>query len=50
MQANRQMAHAEQEMALLYRKNAPAMLSYVRMHIPSQEEAEDLVVEVLFSL
>jgi len=49
MQANRQMAHAEQEMALLYRKNAPTMLSYVRMHIPSQEEAEDLVVEVFLA-
>jgi len=49
MQANRQMAHAEQEMALLYRKNAPAMLSYVRLHIPSQEEAEDLVVEVFLA-
>src|SRR5438128_9868064 len=49
MQANRQMAHAEQEMALLYRKNAPAMLSYVRMHIPSQEDAEDLVVEVFLA-
>jgi len=46
MQANRHMAQAEQEMALLYRKYAPGLLAYVRMHIPSEEDAEDLVVDV----
>ena len=46
MQANRHIAQAEQEMALLYRKYAPGLLTYVRMHITSVEDAEDLVVEV----
>ena len=46
MQANRHMAQAEQEIELLYRKYAPGLLSYVRMRIASEEDAEDLVVEV----
>jgi len=46
MQAHRHMAQVEQEMAPLYRKYAPGLLSYVRMGVPSPEDAEDLVVEV----
>jgi RNA polymerase sigma factor (sigma-70 family) len=46
MQANRHMAQVEQEMARLYRKYAPGLLTYVRMRVPSPEDAEDLVVEV----
>ncbi len=49
MQANRQRAQVEQEMALLYRKYAPVMLTYVRMRVPSPEDAEDLVVEVFLA-
>jgi RNA polymerase sigma factor (sigma-70 family) len=49
MQANRHMAQVEQEMALLYRKYAPGMLTYVRMRVPSPEDAEDLVVEVFLA-
>src|SRR5712692_2436213 len=49
MQANRHMAQVEQEMALLYRKYAPGLLTYVSMHITSQEDAEDLVVEVFLA-
>ncbi len=49
MQANRQKAQAELEMALLYRKYAPGLLTYVRMRIPSPEDAEDLVVEVFLA-
>ena len=49
MQANRHMPQTEPEMALLYRKYAPGILTYVRMHIPSQEDAEDLVVEVFLA-
>ena len=49
MQANRHMAQAEQEMALLYRKYAPGLLAYVRMRVPSPEDAEDLVVEVFLA-
>jgi RNA polymerase sigma factor (sigma-70 family) len=49
MQANRPMAQAEQEMALLYRKYAPGLLAYVRMRITSPEDAEDLVVEVFMA-
>ena len=49
MQANRHRALVEQEMALLYRKYAPGMLTYVRMRVPSPEDAEDLVVEVFLA-
>jgi RNA polymerase sigma factor (sigma-70 family) len=49
MQANRHMAQAQQEMALLYRKHAPGLLTYVRMRITSEEDAEDLVVEVFMA-
>src|SRR5438067_6177159 len=49
MQANRHMAEVDQEMALLYRKYAPALLTYVRMRVPSPEDAEDLVVEVFLA-
>src|SRR5947209_20066280 len=46
MQANRHMAQVEQEIELLFRKYAPGLLTYVRLHITSPEDAEDLVVEV----
>ena len=46
MQANRHMAQAEQEIELLYRQYAPGLLAYVRMRVTSEEDAEDLVVEV----
>src|SRR6266513_4135141 len=46
MQVNRHTAQVEQDMALLYRKYAPGLLAYVRMRVPSPEDAEDLVVEV----
>src|SRR5438874_12637014 len=49
MQANRHMAQAEQEIELLYRKYAPGLLTYFRMHITSVEDAEDLVVEVFMA-
>jgi RNA polymerase sigma-70 factor (ECF subfamily) len=49
MQANRQKAQAEQDLALLYNTYAPGMLAFVRMRIPSQEDAEDLVVEVFLA-
>ena len=49
MQVNRYIAQAEQEIALLYRKYAPGLLAYVRMHITSVEDAEDLVVEVFMA-
>lgn len=49
MRANRHMAQEEQGMAFLYSKYAPGMLAYVRMHISSQEDAEDLVVEVFLA-
>lgn len=40
---------AEPEIALLYRKYAPGILAYVRNHITSQEDAEDLVAEVFLA-
>src|SRR2546421_6550758 len=49
MQANRHMAQVAQEIALLYRKYAPGLLIYVRMRVPSAEDAEDLVVEVFLA-
>src|SRR6266567_1214282 len=49
MQANRHMAQVEQEMARLYRTYAPGLLTYVRMRVPSPEDAEDLVVEVFLA-
>jgi len=49
MQVNRHTAQVEQEMALLYRKYAPGLLAYVRMRVPSPEDAEDLVVEVFLA-
>ncbi len=49
MQANRDMAQATQEMALLYREHAPGLLIYVRMHMSSEEDAEDLVVDVFLA-
>lgn len=49
MQASKHMTQSEQGMALLYRKYAPGLLTYVRMHISSEEDAEDLVVEVFLA-
>jgi RNA polymerase sigma factor (sigma-70 family) len=49
MQANMYRTRGEQEMASLYKKYAPGLLSYVRLHIPSAEDAEDLVVDVFLA-
>ena len=46
MSTHRHMAQVRQEIALLYRKYAPGLLTYVRMRVASPEDAEDLVVEV----
>lgn len=49
MQADRYTTQAEPEIALLYRQYAPGILAYVRNHLTSQEDAEDLVVEVFMA-
>jgi RNA polymerase sigma factor (sigma-70 family) len=49
MQANKQGAQKEREMTLLYRTYAPGLLAFVRMRIPSEEDAEDLVVDVFLA-
>src|SRR5947209_8189228 len=49
MQVDMHTTQAEPEIALLYRKYAPEILTYVRSHINSQEDAEDLVVEVFLA-
>jgi RNA polymerase sigma factor (sigma-70 family) len=49
MQADIHGSQAASEMALLYSKHAPGLLGYARMHIASQEDAEDLVVEVFLA-
>lgn len=46
MQTNRDRAEAEPEMALLFSRYAPDLLRYVRMHVATPEDAEDLIVEV----
>ena len=49
MQANGHRTQVEQGMALLYRKHAPGLLAYVRTRVPSEEDAEDLVVDVFLA-
>lgn len=49
MQADMDATQAKPEMDILYRKYAPGILAYVRNHIASQEDAEDLVVEVFLA-
>src|SRR5437588_4958595 len=49
MQTNMHTTQAEPDIAFLYRKYAPGLLTYVRVHITSQEDAEDLVVEVFLA-
>jgi RNA polymerase sigma-70 factor (ECF subfamily) len=49
MQANRHMAQAGQEIALLYQRHAPGLLAYVRTRLSSEEDAEDLVVDVFMA-
>lgn len=48
-QANNDPTPGESDLALLYRTCAPALLAYVRSHLASQEDAEDLVVEVFLA-
>lgn len=45
-------AHGVQEaseLAFLYDQYAPAILAYVQVHVPSREDAEDIVVEVFLA-
>lgn len=49
MQADRYITQAEPDIALLYRKYAPEILIYVRHHLTSQEDAEDLIVDVFLA-
>lgn len=49
MQANKHVAQTEPEMAVLFRKYAPGLLGYVRMHLSAPEDAEDLVVEAFLA-
>ncbi|MDQ2715473.1 MAG: hypothetical protein M3Z08_11250 [Chloroflexota bacterium] len=35
--------------ASLYRRYAPVIFSYLRLHVPSYEDAEDLLVEVFLA-
>ncbi len=49
MQTDIYTTQVEPEIALLYRKYAPGILAYVRLHLPSQDDAEDLVVEVFLA-
>lgn len=32
-----------------YRRNAPTLLTYLRLHMPSREDAEDMLVEVFLA-
>jgi RNA polymerase sigma-70 factor (ECF subfamily) len=49
MQANKDTTPGEPDIAHLYQTCAPALLAYVRSHLASQEDAEDLVVEVFLA-
>jgi RNA polymerase sigma factor (sigma-70 family) len=49
MQADIEGSQVVSEIALLYSKYAPGLLGYARMHVASQEDAEDLVVEVFLA-
>ncbi len=49
MQGDMYTTQAEPELALLYKKYAPGILTYVRHHLSSPEDAEDLVVEVFLA-
>jgi RNA polymerase sigma factor (sigma-70 family) len=48
-QADKETTPGEPDIALLYQTCAPALLAYVRSHLVSQEDAEDLVVEVFLA-
>lgn len=49
MQADIGGSQGVSEIALLYSKYAPGLLGYARLHVASQEDAEDLVVEVFLA-
>ena len=49
MHIQRHGAQDESEIASLYKKYAQGMLTYVRTHTTSQEDAEDIVVEVFLA-
>lgn len=49
MQADRYRIQVEPDIALLYRKYAPELLIYVRHHLTSQEDAEDVIVDVFLA-
>ena len=49
MQADIGGSQVASEIAFLYSKYAPGLLGYARMHVASQEDAEDLVVEVFLA-
>ncbi len=49
MQVNKHRFQTEQEMSLLYKKYAPGLLAYARMRLGSEEDAEDLIVEVFLA-
>lgn len=36
-------------LAALYQRHAPSLLAYLRMHIPSREDARDVLVEVFLA-
>lgn len=48
-QADKHTTPGGAEIALLYQTCAPALLAYVRSHLVSQEDAEDLVVDVFLA-
>jgi RNA polymerase sigma factor (sigma-70 family) len=49
MQAYGDPSPRQTELALLFEQYAAGMLAYVRMHTPSPEDAEDIVVEVFLA-
>lgn len=49
MQLHSDKQRRKTELAILFEQYAPGLLAYVRMHVPSPEDAEDIVVEVFLA-
>src|SRR5882762_2844520 len=46
---NRSVAHGHSHIASLYQRYAPEFLMYIRRHVLSQEDAEDVLLEVFIA-
>ncbi len=49
LQLEQQATETEPPLAVLYQRYAPAILAYVRRHVPSVEDAEDVLLDVFLA-